>query len=103
MLEKTIQAVKEAEQEASKVVQNAWDESDEIQKAASKEAEELKEAIRLASVAAAKDRAQRAKDDGEQALQKSAEESQSEAKAIRDTAVLKEDLAVKAIIAELLK
>lgn len=103
MLEETIQAVKAAEKEAAKLVRDAWDESDKIQEAAAKEAGELKEAMRLASSNASKERMQRAREEGEILLKNSQEASEKQAKAIKDAALLKEDAAVKAIIAELLK
>ena len=103
MLEETIQAVKAAEKEAAKLVQDAWNESDKIQEAAAKEAGELKEAMRLAASNASKERMQKAKEEGEILLKNSQEASEKQAKAIKDAAMLKEDAAVKAIIAELLK
>ncbi len=103
MLEETIQAVKAAEKEAAKLVQDAWDESEKIQEAAAREAAELKETMRIASLNASKERMQKAKKDGEVLIKNSMEASEKQAKILTDAALGKENDAIKAIIAELLK
>ncbi len=103
MLEETIQAVKTAEKEAAKLVQDAWDESEKIQESAAKEAAELKETMRLASLSASKERMQKAREDGDVLIKNSMEASEKQAKVLTEAALAKENEAIKAIIAELLK